>query len=63
VILEFATDPTVVFVEDRATGLFLDEPDRVANYRLTVEKLADVALDERGSVRLMASIARDLDRE
>jgi transcriptional regulator with XRE-family HTH domain len=63
VILEFATDPTVVFVEDRATGLFLDEPDRVANYRLTVEKLADVALDERGSLRLMASIARDLDRE
>jgi transcriptional regulator with XRE-family HTH domain len=63
VILEFANDPTLVHVEDRTTGLFLDDPDKVALYRLTVEKLADVALDEQGSVRLMASIARDLDRE
>jgi transcriptional regulator with XRE-family HTH domain len=63
VIFEFGGDPTVVFVEDRTTGLFLDDPDRIALYRLTVEKLADVALDEQGSVRLMASIACDLDRE
>ncbi|MFD1146343.1 helix-turn-helix domain-containing protein [Saccharothrix hoggarensis] len=61
VILDFANDKPVVFVEDRTTGLFLDDPARVALYRLTVEKLTDVALDEDGSVRLMTSIAHDLD--
>ncbi|WP_447006526.1 helix-turn-helix domain-containing protein [Saccharothrix isguenensis] len=63
VLLEFAKDSDIVFVEDRATGLFLDDPIRVANYRLAVEKLRDVALDEQESLRLMASIAEDHDGE
>ncbi|WP_306750329.1 helix-turn-helix domain-containing protein [Saccharothrix yanglingensis] len=63
VILDFANDKPVVHVEDRTTGLFLDEPARVALYRLTVEKLAAVALDEEDSVRLMKSIAREFDGE
>ena len=63
VILELGKEPTVVHVEDRTTGLFLDDPSKVNVYRLTVEKLTDVALDAKGSTRLMASIARDLDRE
>jgi Domain of unknown function (DUF5753) len=63
VILDFAADPSVVHVEAKTTGLFLDEPDKVALYRLTVEKLTDLALDEQTSVRLLRSIASDLDRE
>jgi hypothetical protein len=63
IIMEFADDPTVVHVEDRTTGLFLDDPDKVAIYRLTAEKLTELALDEQGSLRLLESIARDLDRE
>ncbi|ONI92380.1 hypothetical protein ALI22I_04370 [Saccharothrix sp. ALI-22-I] len=63
VLLEFAGDPALVHVEDRATGLFLDDPLRVASYRLTVEKLRDVALDEQDSLWLMTSIARDHDGE
>ncbi|MGQ0841501.1 Scr1 family TA system antitoxin-like transcriptional regulator [Actinokineospora sp.] len=62
-IMDFATDPTVVHVEDRTTGLFLDDEDKVALYRLTAEKLADLALDEQASVRLLRSIASDLERE
>jgi hypothetical protein len=62
-IMDFAADPTVVYVEAKTTGLFLDEPDKVALYRLTVEKLTDLALDEQASVRLLRSIASDLDRE
>ncbi|GAB3429183.1 hypothetical protein [Actinophytocola sediminis] len=46
-----------------ATGLFLDDPDKVALYRLTSEKLTDLALDEERSVRLLRTIARDLDGE
>ncbi|HEX2131106.1 MAG TPA: helix-turn-helix transcriptional regulator [Actinophytocola sp.] len=62
-IMEFAADPTVVFVEDKTTGLFLDDPDKVAIYKLTAEKLTDLALDEQGSLRLLETIARDLTRE
>jgi transcriptional regulator with XRE-family HTH domain len=62
-IMEFATDPTVVHVEDRTTGLFLDDPDKVSLYKLTAEKLTALALDEQRSVRLLQAIARDLDRE
>jgi transcriptional regulator with XRE-family HTH domain len=62
VVLEFAVEPTVVYVEAKTTGLFLDDPDKVALYRLTAEKLTDLALDEQASVRLLRSIARDLER-
>ncbi|MGQ0842041.1 helix-turn-helix domain-containing protein [Actinokineospora sp.] len=63
VILDFAKDPTVVHIEARTTGLFRDEPDEVDLYRLTVEQLKAVALDEQGSVELMRSIAHGLDGE
>jgi transcriptional regulator with XRE-family HTH domain len=62
-ILDFTSDPTIVYVEDRTTGLFLDDQDKVARYRLTVEKLTDVALDAEASMRLLRSIATDLGRE
>jgi transcriptional regulator with XRE-family HTH domain len=62
-IMEFADDPTVVYVEDRTTGLFLDDTDKVALYKLTAEKLTDLALDEQRSLRLLESIASELDRE
>jgi transcriptional regulator with XRE-family HTH domain len=61
--MDFASDPAVVHVEDRTTGLFLDDPAKVAFYRLTAEKLTDLALDESASVRLLKSIASDLERE
>ncbi|MBC6446793.1 helix-turn-helix domain-containing protein [Actinokineospora xionganensis] len=61
VILDFAKDPTVVFVEARTTGLFRDDPDEVALYRLTVERLLAVALDEPSSLGLLRSIAEDFD--
>jgi len=63
VLLDFGDDPPIVFIEDRTTGLFLDDKRKVGIYRLTVEKLTDMALDAEGSMRLMASIAHDLDRE
>lgn len=63
IILDFAADPTIVFVEDRTTGIFLDDPDKVRVYKLTVEKLTDVALDPQASAHLMRSIVRELERE
>ena len=63
IIMDFSDDPTLVYVEDKTTGLFLDDPEKVAIYKLTSEKLTDLALDEQGSLRLLQSIVRDLDRE
>jgi transcriptional regulator with XRE-family HTH domain len=63
VIMEFTSDPTVVYVEDRTQGLFLDDSDKVDLYKLTAEKLTELALNERASVRLLKSIAGDLERE
>lgn len=61
VILDFAKDPTVVHIEARTTGLFRDDPEEVTLYRLTVEKLLEVALDEPASVELVRTLAKDFD--
>lgn len=61
VVLDFVQSPTVVYLEDRATGLFLNEPAKVATYKLTVERLVDVALDANESMALLASIADDME--
>lgn len=62
-IMEFDDEPTIAYIEDRTTGLFLDDEDKVSLYRLTAEKLTDLALDEQRSKRLLRSIASDLERE
>jgi transcriptional regulator with XRE-family HTH domain len=63
VIMDFDNDPAVVHVEAKTTGLFFDEPDKVALYKLTAQKLTGLALDGRESKRLLGIIARDHDRE
>lgn len=60
-VMEFASDPTVVHVEAPTTGLFLDDPDKVTFYKLTAEKLTDLALDAEASVRKLRSIAGELE--
>ncbi|WP_051773138.1 DUF5753 domain-containing protein [Saccharothrix sp. NRRL B-16314] len=61
-MLDFPDASTIVHMEDSVTSLFVDDCRQVQLYRLTVEKLMAVALDERKSVDLMASIAHDLNR-
>lgn len=61
-ILDFATEPSIVCVEALTTGLYLDEPAKVERYRRAVATLTDVALDPATSVRRLKSIATDLAR-
>jgi transcriptional regulator with XRE-family HTH domain len=63
VIMDFADEPSIVCVEAKTTGLFLDDGDKVSRYRLTAERLTELALDERESAQLLESIASDHDRE
>ncbi len=60
-MLDFSDAATVVHTEDSATSVFMDDYRQVTLYRLTVEKLMAVALNEQESVRLMMSIAHDHD--
>jgi transcriptional regulator with XRE-family HTH domain len=62
VILDFADEPTIVHVEAKTTGLFLDEPETVHRYRLTVARLMDVALDAQASARLLKSVTSELEQ-
>ncbi len=60
--LEFAEERAVVFIEGRMSGMFPENPAEIEAYRLAVERLAELALSERESVRLLHAIAEDLER-
>lgn len=62
VVVEFADEPAVVHIEGRMSGMFPENPDEVADYRLAAERLADLTADERQSVRLLHAITGDLEK-
>lgn len=61
-LLDFADEPAVVFIEGRMSGIFPENPDEIADYRLAAERLADLSGDERQSQRMLVAIAEDLER-
>jgi transcriptional regulator with XRE-family HTH domain len=62
VVLEFADEPTVVFIEGRMSGMFPENPDEIEAYRLAAERLTNMALERRESLRLLHSIAENLEK-
>lgn len=61
-VLEFADEPTVVFIEGRMSGMFPEDPVEIEAYRLAAERLADLTLGDQESLRLLHAIAEDLER-
>jgi transcriptional regulator with XRE-family HTH domain len=61
-VLEFADEPTVVFIEGRMSGMFPGNPEEVSDYRVTAERLRNLALGEQESVELLHTIVEDLER-
>lgn len=61
-VLEFAEEPTVVFIEGRMSGMFPENPAEIEAYRLAAERLADLASSKRESIGLLHTIAEDLER-
>jgi transcriptional regulator with XRE-family HTH domain len=55
-ILEFAHEPDLVFVENHDTGLFLDDRGELATYRLALHNLLAVSLPVAASAELVASL-------
>jgi transcriptional regulator with XRE-family HTH domain len=63
VVLEFAKAQTIVHLEHKRSGLFLDEPEIVAPFVSAVDTLRDTALDPRRSAEFVASVAAEYERE
>jgi transcriptional regulator with XRE-family HTH domain len=62
VIMDFDNAPTIVCIEARASGTFLDNPATVQFHRLVADRLLEVSLDVAESIRLMTSVAEELSR-
>jgi transcriptional regulator with XRE-family HTH domain len=62
VVVEFADEPAIVFMEGRMSGMFPENPNEIADYRLAAERLTDLTADERQSMRLLHAIAGDLEK-
>ncbi|MGH3931414.1 MAG: helix-turn-helix domain-containing protein [Pseudonocardiaceae bacterium] len=59
VILEFAEEPALVFVENQGTGLFLEEETDLAAYRLALGTIVHAALAPTATAELIARIASE----
>ncbi|MGH2620974.1 MAG: helix-turn-helix domain-containing protein [Anaerolineales bacterium] len=59
VILEFAEEPALVFVENHNTGLFLDEEADLAAYRVALGTILHSALAPAATTELIAQIAAE----
>jgi hypothetical protein len=57
VILEFANEPALVFVENQDTGLFLEEDADLAGYRQALRNILAVSLAPGATAELIAGIA------
>ncbi|MEQ4303737.1 helix-turn-helix transcriptional regulator [Plantactinospora sp. B6F1] len=62
VLLDFARNRSVVHLEHKMSGLFLDEPERVALFRQETDRLAEVALSAAESVEFVARVATECER-
>ncbi len=60
VILEFADEPALVFIENHGTGLFLEEEADLAAYRLALGTILHAALAPAATAELIAQIACEL---
>ena len=55
--------PTVTFLENLTSSLFIETADEVEHYRRAIRTLSSCALDEQQSVQLMTEVATSLDAE
>lgn len=60
-VMDFADEPSVVYLENQTACLFLDDPGQVATHRAALGNIVQVALNPAESVDLLASIAAEHD--
>ncbi|KWV34729.1 helix-turn-helix domain-containing protein [Micromonospora rifamycinica] len=62
-LFDFPRNRSVVFLDHKLTGLFLEEAPQVAHFRREVDRLVEVALSPVDSVELVARYATEHERE
>jgi len=58
VIADFATSPSIVYLETALTGLVVERPEDVASVRLTYDTLRSEALPRAASLDLLREVAK-----
>jgi transcriptional regulator with XRE-family HTH domain len=58
-ILEFAEEPSLVFVENQDTGIFLDDEAELDRYHRALRNIVNAALPTEETAELIASIATE----
>jgi transcriptional regulator with XRE-family HTH domain len=61
-LFEYREHNPLIYLDHPWSGLFMEEPDFVANYRRLLPKISSVALDEAESRSFIADLANALDR-
>lgn len=61
VMVDFDDEPTVVHIESQMSGLFPENHKEIDLYRVAAERLLELALDEQQSLRVLRTIAEDLE--
>ncbi len=61
VLLEFDDAPSVVHLEGRSSGLFLERPDEVESYKIAIDELGASALSKDDSLQLIEQVAAKLE--
>ncbi|SER66226.1 helix-turn-helix domain-containing protein [Actinokineospora terrae] len=62
-LLDFERNKPVVYLDHKISGLFLEEPEQVEFFRTEADTLSGLALSPAKSAELVATIAREHDRE
>lgn len=62
-MLQFDRNHPVVYLDHKASGLFLEEPDHVAYFRREADRLEAVALDPDDSMKLISQVIKERERE
>lgn len=55
--LDFAAEPSLVYMENHSTSMFLDEKEDIAAYRVALSNILNVAMKPAESVELISQIA------
>ncbi|WP_026423133.1 helix-turn-helix domain-containing protein [Actinokineospora inagensis] len=61
--MDFERNKPVVYLDHKVSGLFLEEPTHIEFFRVETDTLSRLALDPVKSAELVATIAREHDRE
>jgi transcriptional regulator with XRE-family HTH domain len=60
-VLDFSEEPSLVFIENHHFGMFLDEKEDIAAYRVALSNILNRALEPMDSVELISTIATETD--